>query len=279
MMRSLKWLISQALEEDIDQEDITTNRTVPPEAQCHVRLIAKQTGVLSGITVFRTVFDCMKARVQHWNALADGDRFDHGDIVASFDAKARSVLTGERIAMNLVQHLSGVATLTAQYVAQVADLGVRICDTRKTTPLLRKLEKQAVVHGGGTNHRHSLFNGILVKENHIMAAGGITKAVSSMRTGAHHLMKIEVEVTNLAELEEAIDAGADAVLLDNMSLDDMRQAVQRVRAGRPVMLEASGNATLERVRSMAETGVDVISVGALTHSAPAIDLSLLIESV
>jgi len=240
--------------------------------------VAKQAGVLSGITAFRMVFDCVKARPAKWHALSNGDTFNKGDVVASFEGNARAVLTGERTAMNFVQHLSGVATVTAEYVARVAGLNVRICDTRKTTPMLRKLEKDAVVHGGGSNHRHNLSDGILIKENHIVAAGGITKAVQNLRHGVHHLMKIEVEVTNFAELEEALEAGADAILLDNMSLDDMRAAVQRVRGNHRVMLEASGNASLERVRAMAETGVDVISVGALTHSAPIVDLSLLIES-
>ncbi len=277
-MHSLRWLISQTLREDIGNEDITTNRTVPSDTRCHVRLVAKQAGVLSGITAFRMVFDCVKARPAKWHALSNGDTFNKGDVVASFEGNARAVLTGERTAMNFVQHLSGVATVTAEYVARVAGLNVRICDTRKTTPMLRKLEKDAVVHGGGSNHRHNLSDGILIKENHIVAAGGITKAVQNLRHGVHHLMKIEVEVTNFAELEEALEAGADAILLDNMSLDDMRAAVQRVRGNHRVMLEASGNASLERVRAMAETGVDVISVGALTHSAPIVDLSLLIES-
>jgi nicotinate-nucleotide pyrophosphorylase (carboxylating) len=180
--------------------------------------------------------------------------------------------------MNFVQHLSGVATLTAKYLAAVEGLNVTICDTRKTTPLLRRLEKRAVVHGGGKNHRHTLFNGVVIKENHIAAAGGIMQAVKSATGGAHHLMKIEVEVTNLKEFDEALEAGADAIMLDNMNMEDMRKAVKKAR-GKRVVLEASGNATLDRVRPMAETGVDVVSVGALTHSAPCVDMSLLVENL
>jgi len=169
-----------------------------------------------------------------------------------------------------------VATLTAAFVKAVEGLSVRICDTRKTTPLLRRLEKQAVLDGGGANHRLTLADGILIKENHIAAAGGIAAAIRAVAQSVHHLMRIEVEVTSLSELDEALEAGADAVLLDNMTLDDMRAAAQRVR-GRRVLLEASGNVTLERVRAIAETGVNIISAGALTHSAPAVDMSLLIR--
>ncbi len=274
MMKPLKRLMIAALDEDIGQEDITTNRTVPADARCHARLLAKQEGVLSGIDVFRLAFDCMKAHIKDWHAAQDGTRFKYGDELATFEGNARAVLTAERTALNFLQRLSGIATLTAKYVAAVDGLNVKICDTRKTTPFLRRLEKEAVVHGGGTNHRHNLFNGVLIKENHIRAAGGIDKAVRSAADGAHHLMKIEVEITTLDEFDEAIRAGADAIMLDNMSLDDMREAVRRAQA-RKVILEASGNASLENIRAMAETGVHIISVGSLTHSAPAADLSLL----
>ncbi len=276
-MRLLKRLIMDALDEDIGQEDITTNRTVPADARCHARLVAKEDGVLSGIGVFRMVFDCMRANIREWDALSDGARLHKGDEVATFEGNARAVLTAERTALNFVRHLSGVATLTSKYVKAVEGLNVKVCDTRKTTPLMRQLEKEAVVHGGGTNHRHNLFNGVVIKENHISAAGGITAAVKNATSGVHHLMKIEVEVTSLEELEEAIAAGADAIMLDNMSYDTMREAVRRV-GNRNILLEASGNANLERIRAMAETGVHVISVGALTHSAPAFDFSLLFRS-
>ena len=278
MTKDLRRLISEALEEDIGQEDITTNRTVPADARCRVRLWAKQDGILSGIEAFRMVFDRLKADISQWDALSNGDRFADGDDLATFEGDARPVLTAERTAMNIVRHLTGIATLTAKYVAAVDGLGCKICDTRKTTPLLRRLEKEAVVHGGGTNHRHTLFNGVLIKENHIAMAGGIHKAVESATAGAHHLMKIEVEVTNLDEFDEAVEAGADAIMLDNMSLDDMGDAVQRAK-GKKILIEASGNASLNNLRAIAETGVHLISVGALTHSAPAVDLSLIIEQV
>lgn len=276
-MKSLRRLLTEALGEDIGQEDITTTRTVPADSRCHARLIAKQSGVLSGLEVFRMTFDVMKAQITDWDSLCDGDRFNNGDDIATFRANTRAVLTAERTAINLVRHLSGIATLTSKYVAVVQGTGVRICDTRKTTPLWRRQEKEAVVHGGGTNHRHTLFNGVVIKENHIAAAGGVREAIRRANSGAHHLMKIEVEVTDLREFEEAIAAGADAIMLDNMSIEDMKKAVKRAK-GHKILLEASGNASLQNIRAIAETGVDIISVGALTHSAPAVDLSLIIES-
>lgn len=274
-MKSLKRLVAGALKEDIGQEDITTARTVPPESRCRVRLLAKQGGVLSGIEVFRLAFELLRADIGEWKAKADGSRFSKGDEIASFKGDTRAVLSAERTALNFLARLSGVATLTAKYMAAVEGIEVRICDTRKTTPLLRNLEKKAVVHGGGMNHRYNLFNGILIKENHIAAAGGIRKAVKSVADGAHHLMKIEVEVASLDEFGEALRVGADAIMLDNMGLEDLREAVRRARK-KKVVIEASGNVTLKNVRSIAETGVHVISVGALTHSAPAVDFSLLI---
>ncbi len=272
---SVKGLVRRALEEDVGREDLTTALTVPAEARCRAVLTAKQSGVLSGMEAFRAVFDRLQAEVTEWEACADGTAFGPGDVLASFTGKSRAVLTGERTALNFVQHLSGVATLTAQFVKAVEGTGTRICDTRKTTPMLRTLEKRAVVHGGGTNHRRALYDGILIKENHIAAAGGIAVALAKARAGAHHLMKIEIEVRSIEEFEEAVTAGAEAVLLDNMSLGDMREAARRAK-GRGIVLEASGNVTLERVRAIAETGVNIISAGALTHSAPACDVSLLI---
>ncbi len=277
MIRRLRKLVREALTEDIGQEDITTTTMVPPDARCEARLIAKQDGVLSGMEVFRIVFDVLRASVTDWGALSDGAKFTKGDEIATFSGSTAAVLTGERVAMNFIQHLSGVATLTAKHVAAVEGLNVKICDTRKTTPLLRQLEKKAVVDGGGTNHRHTLFNGVVIKENHIVAAGGIREAIKKAWDRTHHLMKIEVEVTNLDEFDAALDSEADVIMLDNMSLANMREAVRRSRKRR-VVLEASGNANLSTVRKIAETGVHVISVGALTHSAPSVDLSFLIEN-
>ncbi len=278
MIKSLRRLIRDALTEDVGQEDVTTNRTVPDTARCEARLVAKQDGVLSGIEVYRTVFDTARADIKEWGAVADGCGFSAGDEIATFQGNTRAVLTGERTAMNFLQHLTGVATLTRRYVKAVEGLGAKICDTRKTLPLLRRLEKEAVVHGGGTNHRHTLFNGVVIKENHIVAAGGIRKAVEKAGEGTHHLMKLEVEVSSLDQFDEAVAADADVIMLDNMSLEDMREAVCRAE-GKRVVLEASGNVCLENVRQIAETGVHVISVGALTHSATAVDLSLKIANV
>ena len=277
-MLGFRRLMREALAEDVGQGDITTRSMVSKDARCRVRLVAKQAGVLSGIEVFRTVFDLLKARVRRWEALEDGARFVAGDRVAGFEANTAAVLTGERLALNFVQHLSGIASITRQYVDALNGLEVRICDTRKTTPLMRALEKQAVMHGGGFNHRFALFDGVLIKENHIVAAGGVRAAVEKAIRGTHHLMKVGVEVTSLDELQEALAAGADSILLDNMSLEDMAKAV-KMTANHQVILEASGNVTLERVRAIAETGVHYISIGALTHSAPSVDLTLLIENV
>jgi nicotinate-nucleotide pyrophosphorylase (carboxylating) len=278
MRAGIEALVRDALEEDVGQGDVTTNATVSADARCRAILTAKQDGVLSGMALFRAVFDMLEARIEEWSALADGSAFYEGDRVASFVGNTREVLTGERVALNFIQRLSGVATHTAAFVKAVAGTGAKICDTRKTTPLMRRLEKQAVVHGGGINHRYALFDGVLIKENHIVGAGGVTSAIKKAAASTHHLMRIGVEVTNLEELNEAIQAGADAVLLDNMSLDLMREAVERTK-GTDIIVEASGNMTLERVRSVAELGVHVISVGAITHSAPAVDLSLKIINV
>ncbi|NIA12490.1 MAG: carboxylating nicotinate-nucleotide diphosphorylase, partial [Nitrospiraceae bacterium] len=268
--KPLARLVRKALEEDVGLGDLTTNLTVPDDARCTATLVAKAAGVLSGIGAFRAVFDRLKTKVKGWDAMADGTAFRAGDSIARFTGGTRAVLTGERTAMNFVQHLSGVATLTAEFVAAVKGLDATICDTRKTTPLLRDSEKAAVLHGGGSNHRHALYDGMLIKENHIAAAGGITEAIEKVSQGAHHLMKIEVEVRSLDELEEALKAGADVIMLDNMGLDTMAAAVD-VAGGSSVLLEASGNISLDTVRAVAETGVHIISVGALTHSAPSAD--------
>ena len=269
-------LVLQALEEDVGHDDVTTRLTVSEDARCTARLVAKQDGVLSGIEVFRLVFELVEAELEHWESSKNGSRIASGDTVAAFSGSTRSVLTAERTALNFLQRLSGVATLTDAYVRALSGTHTRVCDTRKTTPGLRMLEKEAVSHGGGANHRHGLYDGILIKENHIEAAGGIAMAVERVATGAHHLMKVEVEVRSLDELQQALDARADAVLLDNMSIDDMERAVAMAKAA-GVVSEASGNVTLDTIRPVAETGVDFISVGALTHSAPALDFSLLIE--
>ncbi len=273
----LETLVQAALDEDIGRGDITTEATVPPDSRCRARLVAKQDGVLSGLEAFHLAFSTLDPEISDRESRCDGDRVQPGDCVAQFRGHTRAILSAERTAMNFVQHLSGVATLTAKFVAALEGLECRICCTRKTTPLLRALEKAAVVHGGGSRHRYNLEDGILIKENHSTAAGGIRPAIAQARRRAHHLMRVEAEVRNLEEFDEAMSAGADVILLDNMGLDLMREAARRA-AGQRVLLEASGNATLERVRAIAETGVHLISVGALTHSAPVLDMSLLIEN-
>lgn len=277
MELSTDTLVRTALDEDLGRGDITTEATVPRDARCRVRLVAKQDGVLSGIEVFHHTFVLLDPDLCGWESLENGAVVKTGDTIARFAGRTQAVLMAERTAMNFVQHLSGVAALTARFVAAVGELNCTICCTRKTTPLLRTLEKAAVVHGGGGRHRFNLSDGILIKENHVTAAGGLRAAIAKARQSSHHLMRVEAEVRNLQEFDEAVEAGADVILLDNMDLDAMREAVRRV-AGRKIMLEASGNASLDRVRAIAETGVDFISVGALTHSAPVLDMSLLIEN-
>lgn len=279
MTPSLHQTVAAALAEDIGHGDVTTRALVAPGDRCVATLLAKQDGVLSGMDAYRAAFEQLGAEISDWTGLSDGARFAQGDVVARFSGFTQAVLTAERSALNFVQRLSGVATLAAQYAAALDGLPCRVCDTRKTTPLLRHLEKEAVRHGGASNHRYHLADGILIKENHIAAAGGIRVAVERARAQAHHLMRVEVEVTNLEQLREALDAGADVIMLDNMDNGTMAEAVRinRSHGGAPALLEASGNVSLARIRAMAETGVDFISVGAMTHSAPAIDLSLLIK--
>ncbi len=265
------WLL-----EDVGHGDLTTQLTVPQDAQGRGVILAKETGVLAGIEAARLVFHEVDPTLRFTALKADGDRLEPVQAVARIEGRLASILTAERLALNLLQRLSGIATLTRKYVEAVAGTQARILDTRKTTPGLRALEKYAVRVGGGHNHRFGLFDGILIKDNHIAAAGGVRAAVTRARARAPHGLRVEVEVTTLAELEEALEAGADVILLDNMDLPTLRQAVARA-AGR-ARLEASGGMTLERVRAVAETGVDFISVGALTHSAKALDLSLEIEA-
>lgn len=272
----LRRMVLMALREDVGGDDITTRLTADSEAQCRAGVHAKGDGMLSGVAPFWMVFNLLDAEIEVTQRMNDGQPFAKGEILASFTGRAQPILTGERTALNFLQHLSGVATLTSKFVKAVEGLPVQVTDTRKTTPLFRRLEKEAVRHGGGHNHRAALYDGILIKDNHIRAAGGITAAIERARAGAHHLMKIEVEVTSLAECDEALAARADVILLDNMDHAAMREAVARGR-GRGVLFEASGNVTLESVRAVAETGVDLVSSGAITHSAPAADLSLEIE--
>jgi nicotinate-nucleotide pyrophosphorylase (carboxylating) len=249
--------------------------TVPPGRQARGRLLAKAAGVISGLDVAGEVFRRVDPAIIFTPLAADGDAVAAMTPIATVAGPARSLLTGERVALNMLQRLSGVATITARYVAAVRDTKARIVDTRKTTPGLRALEKAAVRHGGGHNHRFGLTDGVLIKDNHLAAVGGANRvacAVALARQGAPHTLRIEIEVTTLDELAQALAAGADIVLLDNMEVSALREAVT-MTAGR-ALLEASGGVTLDTVADIAATGVDLISVGALTHSAPSLDISL-----
>jgi nicotinate-nucleotide pyrophosphorylase (carboxylating) len=274
-MTGLDRIIENALAEDIHTGDITTLAVVRERHEVHARLTAKEPFILAGIEVAARVFRMVDPRIAFTHRFSDGDPLKSGDIIAEMLGDAASLLQGERVALNFLQRMSGVATLTGRYVAAVKGTKARIVDTRKTTPGLRSVEKYAVRVGGGNNHRSGLYDGVLVKENHITAAGGISIAIARARAYIPHTMKIEVETETLAEVAEALAAGADIIMLDNMDMAAMREAVAMI-AGR-ALVEASGGVNLETVREIAETGVDIISVGALTHSCRAMDISMLLE--
>lgn len=268
----IREIVEMALAEDVGPGDITTAITVAPDSMAKAEILAKQDLVVSGLLPAKLTFETVDPDVTFNALVSDGDRISAGTVVVELNGRAASILTAERVALNFMMRLSGVATITSRYVATVQGHRARIVDTRKTTPGMRALEKAAVRHGGGFNHRYALFDGILIKDNHIAAAGSISNAVIQARRQAPHTMKIEVEVQDLPGLSEAIEAGADVVLLDNMNVDMLSASVEAAN-GR-VLLEASGGVNLETVTAIAATGVDLISVGALTHSAPAVDLSL-----
>ena len=274
----IRALIDLALAEDIGTGDITSLATVPVDRTAKATMLAKDAGVLSGIDVAREVFRTIDPDVEFTALKQDGDALNLRDEIAVITGNARSILTAERTALNFVQRLSGVATITASYVAALAGSKSRIVDTRKTTPGMRLLQKRAVQHGGGSNHRFGLADGVLIKDNHLAAIGGenrIADAVSTARAVAPHTLKIEIEVASLDELRQALDAGADIIMLDNMDTKSITEAVGiRDSYANKAMLEASGNITLERLPELAQTGVDLISAGALTHSAPSLDISL-----
>jgi nicotinate-nucleotide pyrophosphorylase (carboxylating) len=265
--------VAAALAEDLGLAgDITTEATVPRGARAAGVIGARKPGVIAGLELVEAAFTALDASASLEVTVPDGGRAEAGATIAYVTGDARALLTAERVAMNFLGHMSGIATLTRRYVDKVAGTHARIIDTRKTTPGLRAFEKLAVRAGGGLNHRFGLYDAILIKDNHIVAAGGVKPALERARARAGHMVKIEVEVTNLAELEEALALGPDAVLLDNMPLDMLKAAVAKV-AGR-ALTEASGGVNLETVRDIAQTGVDLISVGALTHSAPVLDVGL-----
>ncbi|MDE0012882.1 MAG: carboxylating nicotinate-nucleotide diphosphorylase [Candidatus Poribacteria bacterium] len=276
-LRSLDPLIDLAFEEDIGIGDITTEATVLPERKGIGTLLAKSGGVVAGLPVAERVFAKLDATLAFRSLVSDGDAVEAGTSIAEVRGSAKTILIGERTALNFLQRLSGIATLTAQFVEAVADYDAKIVDTRKTAAGWRALQKYAVRVGGGYNHRFGLYDGVLIKDNHIVAAGSIANAVQRAREVVPHTAKIEVEVENLDQVDEALEAGADILLLDNMSSGTMQSVVHEV--GDLAVTEASGGITLERVREVAATGVDIISVGALTHSAMPMDISLTLTLV
>ena len=276
LLEQIKPIIQRALDEDVGDGDVTTLCTIPPEAMLDGKFIAKETGVIAGLAVAELTFVLVDEQAQFRPKVADGDRVEARTVIATVSGPCRALLVGERTALNFLQRMSGIATLTRRFVDAIQFTQAVILDTRKTAPGLRVLDKWAVRLGGGQNHRFGLFDMALIKDNHIAAVGGITAAVRRVRAGDERGRAIEVEVKNLAELREALELKVDRIMLDNMGLDEIREAVQ-ITAGR-APLEASGNVSLENVAAVAATGVDYISVGALTHSAKALDISLLLNT-
>jgi len=274
--KTIDHLIDLAFEEDIGTGDITTQTLISPALETSVILLAKADGVLAGIEIARRVFLKLDPEIKFKTIIKDGSPLQKGDIIADVKGKARAILTGERTALNFLQRLSGIATLTSQFVARVSDLPVMIIDTRKTTPGYRLLEKYAVRMGGGHNHRLNLAEGILIKDNHLALLRtrekNLKDVVTQAREKAPQDLKVEVETTNLGEVREAVRAGADIIMFDNMSPAMMRRAVKLLPSC--ILSEASGGVNLETVRAIAETGVNFISVGALTHSSKALDISV-----
>jgi nicotinate-nucleotide pyrophosphorylase (carboxylating) len=285
MERSADWLtpaahrlIELALDEDLGRGDVTTDAVIGPGVRAAARIVAREPAVMAGLPVAAEVFRKVDPTLEIEMVSRDGDACAAGAVLMRVRGPARGILRGERTALNFLQRLSGIATATRAFVAAVAHTSVRIADTRKTYPGARVLEKRAVRAGGGSNHRFDLGSGVLIKDNHLAAGRSLTETVRRARAAAPHSLRIEVEVDDAAQLEEAIAAGADIILLDNFSTAQVQQAVQRVtRAAPRPLLEVSGGVTLARVRELAETGVDIISAGALTHSARAVDLSLELE--
>ena len=265
-------LIKSALREDISSEDVSTNSVIKEYVKGTVQLICKQDGVICGLGVFKRVFEILDANTIVEFTVKDGDKVNRGQLLGTVTGDIRVLLSGERTALNYLQRMSGIATYTAQVVSLLGNSKTRLLDTRKTTPNMRIFEKYAVKVGGGLNHRYNLSDGVLLKDNHIGAAGGVKQAVNAAKAYAPFVRKIEVEVENLDMCREAVEAGADIIMLDNMSVEDMKAAVKMIN-GR-ALTECSGNITKENIAKIVETGVDFVSSGALTHSAPILDLSL-----
>ncbi|MDF2047440.1 carboxylating nicotinate-nucleotide diphosphorylase [Microbacterium sp. Kw_RZR3] len=276
---AIERVVSAALAEDAPWGDLTSETLIPADAVARAALVARVDGVFSGAAVFAAAFTLTDPSIVVEQHVADGERFAPGDTLATVSGPARAVLTAERIGLNFVQRMSGIATLTSRYVAEVAHTGARIVDTRKTTPGLRAIERQAVRDGGGHNHRFSLSDAVMAKDNHlaVLTSGGlsVTQALEGAIARLPHTTHVEVEVDRLDQIDAVLAAGVGTIMLDNFSIDDLRLGVARIAGAAQV--EASGGVTLDTVRAIAETGVDVISVGALTHSAPALDLGLDIQ--
>lgn len=264
-------IIKNALKEDIWDDDITSSSILSKDQQSTVKLICKENGIIAGLDVFKRVFHIL-GDVEVILYRKDGNIVKNGEILAELKGNTLNLLKGERVALNLLQHLSGIATITNKYVQELSNTSCKLLDTRKTTPGLRILEKYAVKIGGGCNHRFNLSDGVLLKDNHVAAAGGVKNAIEKARSSVSFVRKIEVEVETLEQVKEAIEAKADIIMLDNMDNETTKKAVALINGA--ALVEASGNMTLERIRSVAETGVDYISVGALTHSVKALDISM-----
>ena len=268
-------LLLLALQEDISSEDVTTNAVMPEACQGTVQLLCKQDGVIAGMEVFTRVFTLLDEKTEIIPYVKDGDEVKKGDLLATVNGDIRVLLSGERTALNYLQRMSGIATYTRSVAKLLEGSKTTLLDTRKTTPNMRIFEKYAVRIGGGCNHRYNLSDGVLLKDNHIDAAGGVKEAVAAAKAYAPFVRKIEVETENLDMVKEAVEAGADIIMLDNMTNEDMAKAVEMTNG--KALLEASGNVTSETIRAIAETGVDIISIGAITHSVKAFDISMKME--
>ncbi len=273
----IEGIIKMALEEDIGAGDLTTLNTIPPEQRAKGLFRAKRDCTVAGLFLLERLFSFLDSNVQIRCLCRDGDQVSRGTVIAEAEGVVRALLMGERTALNFLQRLSGTATLTRRYVDTIKDLPSKIIDTRKTTPGLRTLEKYAVRMGGGTNHRLGLYDAAIIKDNHIAASGSIAQAVENVRSNSPFMSRVEVECEDLKQVQKALDAKADVIMLDNMDTATMKEAVKLIK--KRVWVEASGGITMERVREVAEAGVDFISVGALTHSAPAVDFNMKIVSV
>ena len=271
-------LLDLGIEEDINTGDVTTDSIIPESTNAVATMTAKQEGIVSGIEIVKMVYDRFQSGVVFTPYFKDGDKVNKGDVILKIEASYPTLLKGERLSLNIFQRMSGIATETARYVKELEGTQTELLDTRKTAPGLRVLDKLAVKHGGGTNHRMGLYDMAMIKDNHIKMAGGIAKAVEQVRSRIPADIKIEVETTNLSEVNQAIEAGADIIMLDNMTTEAMKEAVSVIKAAdKGIKTEASGNMSIPRLIEVASTGVDYISVGALTHTVKAMDISMNIQ--